>query len=69
MTTTNDFSVSSPGSFAIASNWTLDAVPDRTEDTVINSANGDAFIDGTQETVNGIGTGITDAVRVEMMPP
>ena len=65
MTTTNDFSVSGPGSFAIASNWTLDAVPDRTEDAVINSANGDAFINGTQETVNGIGTGITDAVRVE----
>ena len=65
MTTTNDISVSGPGSFAIASNSTLDAVPDRIEDAVLISANGDAFINGTQETVKCIATCITDAIRVE----
>ena len=66
MTTTNDFIPGgSPESFAVASNWTLGHVPNSSEDALIASASGDAIINGTQETVDGVGTGITDTLRIE----
>ena len=66
MTTTNNFiATGGPASFATPSNWSLDVVPNNTQDAEISSANGDAIINATQETVDSIGTGITDVLRIE----
>ena len=54
-----------PASFTLASNWSLNSVPTSADDAIISVANGDAIINGTDQTVSGIGTDISDFLRIE----